>query len=169
MPAAPKIEIVEGDITRLAVDAIVNAANNQLWMGGGVAGAIKRAGGEGIERELMAMGPIEAGRLQARYVIHGAVMGQDLKTSTDLIRRTTRRCLEVADDLGCDSIALPALGTGVGGFPLDESACLKVGAARSQGTRSLRRIVFVVFGEAARRAFEIAVAEATSGSSHSRD
>ncbi|MGH3016295.1 MAG: macro domain-containing protein, partial [Gaiellaceae bacterium] len=96
-----KLEVVEGDITRLEVDAIANAANDRLWMGAGVAGAIKNAGGEEIEHEAVAKGPIEvgdavatgAGRLDARYVIHGAVMGQDLRTDADLIRRTTRRCL----------------------------------------------------------------------------
>src|SRR5882672_6710319 len=96
------ITVVEGDITRLEVDAVVNAANDHLWMGAGVAGAIKRAGGQVIEREAVAKGPIAvgdavttgAGRLKARYVIHGAVMGQDLRTDDDLIRRTTTRCLE---------------------------------------------------------------------------
>src|SRR5215510_1029330 len=113
-----ELEVAEGDITALEVDAIANAANNHLWMGAGVAGAIKRAGGEEIEREAVAEGPIEvgdavatgAGRLPARYVVHGAVMGQDLQTDGALIERTTRRCLEVADELGCESIALPAFG-----------------------------------------------------------
>ena len=103
-----EMEVVEGDITQLDVDAIANAANNRLWMGAGVAGAIKRVGGEEIEREAVAKGPIEvgeavatgAGRLQARYVIHGAVMGQDLQTNADLVDRTTASCLQVADELG---------------------------------------------------------------------
>ena len=161
-----ELEVVEGDITSVEVDAIANAANNRLWMGAGVAGAIKRAGGEEIEREAVARGPIEvgdavatgAGRLRARYVVHGAVMGQDLRTNADLIRRTTARCLEVADELGVESIALPAFGTGVGGFPLDECAELMVNVARSFEPRSLRRAVFAVFGEEARRAFERALA-----------
>src|SRR5439155_8904165 len=122
-----ELEVVDGDITALEVDAIANAANNALWMGAGVAGAIKRAGGEEIEREAVAKGPIEvgdavatsAGRLAAKHVIHGAVMGQDLQTSAELIRRTTTRCLDVADELGARSLALPAFGTGVGGFPLE--------------------------------------------------
>src|ERR671934_2260166 len=100
-----ELEVREGDITQLDVDAIANAANDQLWMGAGVAGAIKRAGGVEIEREAVAKGPIAVGdavatgggRLKARHVIHGAVMGQDLRTSADLVARTTRRCLEVAD------------------------------------------------------------------------
>src|SRR6266508_6613646 len=129
-----KLEVVEGDITALEIDAIANAANNHLWMGAGVAGAIKRAGGEEIEREAVAKGPIEvgdavatgAGHLQARWVIHAAVMGQDLVTGADAIRRATRRTLEVSDELGAESVALPAFGTGVGGFPLDECAGIMV-------------------------------------------
>jgi O-acetyl-ADP-ribose deacetylase (regulator of RNase III) len=158
-------EIVEGDITELDVDAIANAANDQLWMGMGVAGAIKRAGGEEIEREAMAKGPVRvgdavatgAGRLRARYVIHGAVMGQDLRTTADLVRRTTRRCLEVADELGLGSLALPAFGTGVGGFPLDECARIMVEEARSFAPASLERVVLAVYGDEAREAFEAAL------------
>ena len=160
-----EVEVVDGDITALDVDAIANAANNALWMGSGVAGAIKRAGGEEIEREAVAKGPIEvgdavatgAGTLKARFVIHGAVMGQDLVTSADLIRRTTRRCLEVADELRLESLALPAFGTGVGGFPLDECARIMVAVARAFEPRTLRRVVFAVFGDEARAAFEKAV------------
>ena len=157
--------MVEGDITALEVDAIANAANDHLWMGAGVAGAIKRAGGEEIEREAIAKGPIatgeavatSGGRLRARWVIHGAVMGQDLRTSAELIERTTKSCLSVADDLGATSIALPAFGTGVGGFDLDECARLMIGAARTYEPRSLDRILFAVFGDDARRAFEHAL------------
>jgi O-acetyl-ADP-ribose deacetylase len=160
-----ELEVVEGDITSLDVDAIANAANNHLWMGAGVAGAIKRTGGEEIEREAVARGPIEvgqaiatgAGSLRARHVIHGAVMGQDLSTSAELIRRTTRSCLEVADELGCESLALPAFGTGVGGFGLDECAEIMVGVAREYEPRSLRRVAFAVFGADAARAFRSAL------------
>ena len=159
MPLA--LELVEGDITALDVDAIANAANNALWMGAGVAGAIKRAGGEEIEREAVAKGPIEvgdavatgAGRLRARHVVHGAVMGQDLRTDAGLVRRTTRRCLEVADELGCRSLALPAFGTGVGGFPLAECAEIMVAEARAYEPRSLERVVFAVYGDEAEAAF----------------
>ena len=159
------LEVVEGDITALDVDAIANAANDHLWMGAGVAGAIKRAGGEEIEREAMAKGPIPigtavatgAGALKARYVIHGAVMGQDLRTNADLIRRTTQSCLEVADGLACASLALPAFGTGVGGFPLDECARLMVGVAGAYEPRTLRRVVFAVFGAEGAAAFRSAL------------
>ena len=160
-----ELSVVDGDITALEVDAIANAANNALWMGSGVAGAIKRAGGEEIEREAVAKGPIEvgeavatgAGRLQAKWVIHGAVMGQDLQTDADLVRRTTESCLRVADQLGAESLGLPAFGTGVGGFPLDECAAIMVEAVRSYEPRSLRRVVFAVFGEDAARAFREAL------------
>jgi O-acetyl-ADP-ribose deacetylase (regulator of RNase III) len=134
-------------------------------MGMGVAGAIKRAGGEEIEREAMALGPIEVGdavatgvgRLPARYVIHGAAMGQDLRTTPELVRRTTRRCLEVADELGLRSLALPAFGTGVGGFDVDECARIMVAAARAFEPRTVERVVFAVFGSEAREAFEAAL------------
>jgi len=162
---SPELEVVEGDIATLHVDAVANAANNELWMGAGVAGALKRAGGDEIEREAMAKGPIElgtavetsAGRLPARWVIHGAVMGQDLRTSAELVRATTRSCLAKADELRAESLALPAFGTGVGGFPLDECARIMVDEARAFPAVSLRRVIFAVFGADARRVFENAV------------
>jgi O-acetyl-ADP-ribose deacetylase len=156
-----QLEVVEGDITALDVDAIANAANDHLWMGAGVAGAVKRAGGEEIEREAVAKGPIavgdavatSAGRLPASYVVHGAVMGQDLRTSGTMIAQTTRRCLEVADELDCGSIALPAFGTGVGGFPLDQCARIMVETVRDYKPDALRKVVFAVFGDQAADAF----------------
>jgi O-acetyl-ADP-ribose deacetylase (regulator of RNase III) len=161
-----ELEVIEGDITALEVDAIANAANNHLWMGAGVAGAIKRAGGEEIEREAVQQGPIEvgdavatsAGRLPARWVILGAVMGQDLKTNADLVRRTTESCLRVADEVGAKSLALPAFGTGVGGFPLDECARIMVETVRAYDSDSVQRVVLAVFGQEAKTAFEAAAA-----------
>ena len=160
-----QIDVLEGDITALEVDAIGNAANDHLWMGAGVAGAIKRAGGDEIEREAVALGPIavgdavatRAGRLKAKHVVHGAVMGQDLRTNAELVARTTRRCLELADELGARSLALPAFGTGVGGFPLPECARIMTEVARSFEGRTLRRLVFAVFGADAARAFRQAL------------
>jgi O-acetyl-ADP-ribose deacetylase (regulator of RNase III) len=160
-----KLDVVEGDIAALEVDAIANAANDALWMGAGVAGALKRAGGEQIEREAMAQGPIplgeaiatSGGRLQARWVIHGAVMGQDLRTSGELVERTTRSVLDVAEELGAHSLALPAFGTGVGGFPLEDCARVMVQTVRDHDPRSLDHVVFAVFGEDARKAFEEAL------------
>jgi O-acetyl-ADP-ribose deacetylase len=161
-----ELEVLDGDITALEVDAIGNAANNRLWMGGGVAGAIKRAGGDEIEREAVRQGPIEvgeavatpAGRLPARWVVHGAVMGQDLQTNAELVRRTTESCLRVADELGAESLALPAFGTGVGGFPLEECARIMVDAVRSYEPRALERVIFAVFGADAKSAFDGALA-----------
>jgi O-acetyl-ADP-ribose deacetylase (regulator of RNase III) len=160
-----RLEVVEGDIAALEVDAIANAANDQLWMGAGVAGALKRAGGDEIEREAVAQGPIGlgeavatgAGRLKARHVLHGAVMGQDLRTSADLVRRTTRSCVRLADELGARSLALPAFGTGVGGFPLEECARIMVEEARAHEPDTLETVVFAVYGGEARQAFEHAV------------
>jgi O-acetyl-ADP-ribose deacetylase (regulator of RNase III) len=162
---ALELVVVEGDIAALGVDAIANAANDHLWMGAGVAGAIKRAGGEEIEREAVAKGPIAvgdavatgAGTLAARWVIHAAVMGQDLRTSAGAISAATRRTLEVADGLGAESLALPAFGTGVGGFPLDECARLMVAATRAYEPRTLRRVVFAVYGAEAETAFRTAL------------
>jgi O-acetyl-ADP-ribose deacetylase (regulator of RNase III) len=160
-----QLEVVEGDIAALEVDAVANAANDRLWMGAGVAGALKRAGGAEIEREAMSKGPIPlgaavatgAGTLPARWVLHGAVMGQDLRTDAELVERTTISCLELADELACRSLALPAFGTGVGGFPLPECARIMVGAASAYQPRTLERVVFAVFGAEARRAFESAL------------
>lgn len=160
-----RLEVRDGNIAAVEADAIANAANDRLWMGAGVAGAIKRAGGEDIELEAMKLGPIPlgsavatgAGRLHARWVIHGAVMGQDLRTNDALVRETTRACLGLADELGCSSLALPAFGTGVGGFPLAECARIMVDEAQRFEPQSLERAVFAVFGSEAYEAFSSAV------------
>jgi O-acetyl-ADP-ribose deacetylase (regulator of RNase III)/ADP-ribose pyrophosphatase YjhB (NUDIX family) len=125
-----EIKVVLGDITELRVDAIVNAANNKLIMGGGVAGAIKRKGGKSIEDEAVKKGPIQvgeaiatsAGELAAKYVIHAATMSLDFKTDEDKIRDSARSSLKLAQKLKITSIAFPALGCGTGGFPLLASA-----------------------------------------------
>ena len=156
-----KIELVQGDITEQTTDAIVNAANDRFWMGAGVAGAILTRGGEEIEAEAVAQGPVEpgqcvitgAGRLQAKYVIHAAVMGQDLLTSAEIIETATRNALLLADENSLESIALPAFGTGVGGFPVDECAKIMVDAVHAHQAHSLRLVRFVLFGERAYRAF----------------
>jgi O-acetyl-ADP-ribose deacetylase len=156
-----ELEVRDGDIAQVEADAIANAANDRLWMGGGVAGALKRVGGDEIEQEAMAIGGIPlgtvvattAGRLSARWVIHGAVMGQDLRTDADLVQRTTRACLELADELGARSLALPAFGTGVGGFPLVRCASIMVEEARIFAPQSLERVIFAVYGSEAYEAF----------------
>jgi O-acetyl-ADP-ribose deacetylase len=162
-----ELEVVEGDITELDVDALANAANNELWMGSGVAGAIKRAGGAEIEQEAVAQAPIAvgqaiatgAGNLKAKHIVHAAVMGQDLQTSAELISQATRRTLEVADDLGAQTLAMPAFGTGVGGFPIERCAALMVTEARAFEPENLERVVFAVFGHDAESAFRTAVGE----------
>ncbi len=158
------ITLVKADIAQQDADAIVNAANNHLWMGAGVAGAIKRAGGREIEDEAVAKGPIPigeaavtgAGRLKARYVIHAAVMGRDLRTDADKIRQATQNSLRRADELALKSIAFPALGTGVGGFSLEECARIMLDAVRehSASGTGLERVVFVLYDEPAYQAFE---------------
>lgn len=158
------IEIYQGDITELDVDAIVNAANNHLWMGGGVAGAIKRKGGSEIEQEAVAKGPIlvgeavvtGAGKLKARFVIHAATMGQDLSTDEVSIKYATANSLRRAQELGLESIALPALGAGVGGFPLSRVADIMLEEVeRHLGTPGvqLRRVVLALFGAEAYQSF----------------
>lgn len=157
------VRLVQGDICARPVDAIVNAANSQLWMGAGVAGAIRRRGGPEIEREAVAQGPIAvgeaavtgAGDLPARYVIHAAAMGPDLATSAEHIRQATRHALQRAEELGLSSIAFPALGTGVGGFPLEECARLMLSVVREHvsGGTVLGTIEFALFGSDAYQAF----------------
>ena len=159
-----KIEVYHGDITQLEVDGVVNAANNHLWMGGGVAGALKRAGGKEIESEAVSKGPIPigeaavtgGGKLKAKYVIHAAVMGQDLRTDATKIRQATRNSLLRGDELGIKSIAFPALGTGVGGFPHDECARIMIGEVVTYSTpkTGIERVVFALYDEPAYQAFK---------------
>ncbi len=167
---ATVVEVLDTDITALAVDAIANAANTMLMHGGGVAGAISRAGGPEVQRESNRRAPIglgeavetTAGDMPARWVIHAATMELGGPTSPDIIRRATAATLWKADELNVRSLALVAFGTGVGGFPLDEAAEIEADEVRSHidaGTR-LERIVFAVHGAPAREAFERAVAAA---------
>jgi O-acetyl-ADP-ribose deacetylase (regulator of RNase III) len=159
MPVA-ELEVIAADVTKLDVDAIANAANTQLAHGGGVAGAISRAGGPEVQRESDEKAPIglgeavetTAGDMPARWVIHAATMELGGPTSAEIIERATRSTLAKAEELGARSLALVAFGTGVGGFPLEEAAGLMVGVAREH-RGSLGRIVFAVHGEEAERAF----------------
>jgi O-acetyl-ADP-ribose deacetylase (regulator of RNase III) len=154
-----RIEIEQGDIARFEAGALVNAANNRLWMGGGVAGALKRTGGPEVEAEALARGPIPvgeavattAGKLRAKHVIHAAVMGQDLRTDAEKVRQATMNSLLRADELDLESIAFPALGTGVGGFPLDECARIMIEVVQrhlAEGS-GLERVVFVLYDKPA--------------------
>jgi O-acetyl-ADP-ribose deacetylase (regulator of RNase III) len=161
------VEVLDTDITTLEVDAIANAANTRLLHGGGVAGAIVRAGGQAIQDESDRKAPVglgeavatRAGALPARWVIHAATMELGGPTSADIIRRATAATLWKAEELDARSLALVAFGTGVGGFPLDEAAAIEVEEVRRHleaGSR-LQRIVFAVRGEAAVGAFERAL------------
>ncbi len=165
------IRLRKGDITCYEGEAIVNAANSALWMGSGVAGAIKRLGGESIEREALGKGPIEpgeavvtaAGALKTRYVVHAAAMGPDLVTSEALIRAATQNSLYKCDELKIRSVAFPALGTGVGGFPVDKCAHAMIDEVflylQEETDTSLREIVFFLFGEETYRSFGKALEE----------
>lgn len=158
-----EIKIVQGDITELKVDAIVNAANNKLVMGGGVAGAIRKKGGKAIEDEVVRKGPIEigeavftsAGNLNARYVIHAATMGMDFETDEVKIRNSCKSSLKVAESLKVNSIAFPALGCGTGGFPLLASAKImaqEVLKHLREDNSSLKEIIFCLYNQ---EAFEV--------------
>jgi O-acetyl-ADP-ribose deacetylase len=165
-----EIEVRQADITKLDVDAIANAANTELKHGGGVAGAISRAGGSAVQEESDRVAPIglgeavetAAGGMPSRWVIHAATMELGGPTSADIIRRATASTLVKADELGAKSLALVAFGTGVGGFPIAEAARIEAEEVRrhlDEGS-GIERVVFAVFGDEAREAFERAV-EAT--------
>jgi O-acetyl-ADP-ribose deacetylase (regulator of RNase III) len=162
------IEVLDTDITALAVDAIANAANTRLLHGGGVAGAISRAGGPEVQRESHERAPIElgesvettAGSMPCRWVIHAATMELGGPTSAEIIRRATASTLRRAEQLGARSLALVAFGTGVGGFPVDEAARIEVEEVRKHLNEGIgiERVVFAVRGRAAYKAFERALA-----------
>ena len=163
------VEVVEADITQLDVDAIANAANTQLMHGGGVAGAIARAGGHAVNEESRSKAPIglgeavetAGGEMPCRWVIHAATMELGGPTSAEVIRRATASTLCKADELGARSLALVAFGTGVGGFPIDQAAEIEVSEVRRhlEGDSGLERIVFAARGADARDAFERALAQ----------
>jgi O-acetyl-ADP-ribose deacetylase (regulator of RNase III) len=164
-----EIDVLDTDITKLEVDAIANAANTRLIHGGGVAGAIARAGGPEVQAESERCAPIglgeavetTGGAMPCRWVIHAATMELGGPTSGEIIRRATASTLQKAEELGAKSLALVAFGTGVGGFPLDEAARIQAEEVRSHLDRGsgLERVVFAVRGDAARQAFERALAE----------
>lgn len=164
-----QIEVLDADITKLEVDAIANAANTRLMHGGGVAGAIARAGGPAVQAESDRKAPIELGQavdttggaMPCRWVIHAATMHLGGPTSAEIIRQATASTLAKADELGARSLALVAFGTGVGGFALELAAAIEVEEVRRhlEAGTGLERIVFAVRGDAAREAFEHALAD----------
>ncbi len=163
-----RIELWNGDICDLEVDAIVNAANLSLWMATGVGGAIKRAGGDEIEFAAVRQAPVPlgqaivtpAGRLAARAVIHAVSLDRDRRTSGPVIDAAVRSAMARARDINATSLAFPALGTGVGGFPLDEAARITVQAVREElpASPSIQHVIFALRGAAAYHAFEAALA-----------
>jgi O-acetyl-ADP-ribose deacetylase len=161
-----RVVIMSGDLVEQEVDAIVNAANNDLVLGGGVAGAIRRAGGPAIQDECDAHGPIRvgeaaitgAGRLRARYVLHAASMGLGGRTTRDALRSSMADVFRLARRHSIETMAIPAVGTGIAGFPIDE--CGRVMAeclheALSDGWQATE-VRFVLFGEDAKSPFETA-------------
>ena len=151
------LEVVKDDITEMDVDAIVNPANNHLWMGGGVAGIIKSKGGEEIEQEAVKLGPVKVGgavmtsggKLRAKHIIHAAAMGQDLKASEESLRTATRNSLQLAEENEIHSLAFPAIATGAGGFSPHLCAQIMLDEAIEflTNTQTVRRILFVLFDQ----------------------
>ena len=159
-----RIVLREGDITAESVDAIINAANSDLVLGSGVAGAIREKGGPSIQAECDSHGPVEvggavatgAGDLDAKYVLHAASMPPGGQASAESVRTSMRHCLALAAERGCASLAVPAIGAGVAGVPLQRSAEILIEEARVhlEGDTPLQEIRFVLFGEQAYRVFE---------------
>ena len=163
-PLDSRIVLMQGDLTAMDVDAIVNAANNDLQLGGGVAGAIRRRGGDEIQRECDAIGTIPVGaaaittggKLPARHVIHAASMELGGRTAAKALRTSTAISLRIAADRGLKTIAFPAVGTGIAGFPMRECAEIMLAEVRNHlaGATSLEKVYFVLFDQAALDTFE---------------
>jgi O-acetyl-ADP-ribose deacetylase (regulator of RNase III) len=163
-----RIELWNGDICDLEVDAIVNPANLSLWMSTGVSGAIKRAGGDAIEFAAVRQAPVslgesvvtDSGNLAARAVIHAVSLDRDRRTSGPVIAAAVRSAMARAREIGATSVAFPALGTGVGGFPLEESARITVDTVREELVHSpaIEHVTFALRGAAAYQAFQTAIA-----------
>ena len=169
MTLADKIVLQQGDLTEMDVDAIVNAANNDLQLGGGLAGVIRRRAGESIQRECNQIGAIpvggaaitSGGKLRARFVIHAASMQLGGETTARALRTSTAHSLRIASEKGLHSIAFPAVGTGIAGFPLSECALimLREVAEHLKGPTTLEKIHFVLFDARSLAAFEKVLAE----------
>ncbi|MEO5918272.1 MAG: macro domain-containing protein [Candidatus Limnocylindrales bacterium] len=166
-----RLELWNGDICVLEVDAIVNPASPSLWMSTGVGGALKRAGGDEIEFAAVRQGPLAigsavvtpAGSLAAKAVIHAVSLDRDRRTTAEAIAAAVRSAVARAREIGATSMAFPALGTGVGGFPLDEAAAVVVRTLREElvDPGSLDQVVLALRGSAAYQAFQRALGGAT--------
>ena len=158
-----KILLQQGDLTHLDVDAIVNAANNDLQLGGGLAGVIRRKAGDSVQRECDEIGSIPvggaaitgAGKLKARHIIHAASMQLGGPTTAHALRCATAHSLRIASEKGLKTIAFPAIGTGIGGFPLSECAAIMLQEAvrHLKQPTTLEKIYFVLFDAKALAAF----------------
>jgi O-acetyl-ADP-ribose deacetylase len=167
-----QLALWNGDICDLEVDAIVNPANVALWMSTGVAGAIKRRGGDAIEFAAVRQAPValgdaivtDGGTLAARWVIHAVTIDHQRRTSAEIIERAVRSAMTRARELGIETLAIPALGTGVGGFPLAEGARITVDTVRGEAIRlpRLTTVTFALRGIAAYEAFRVALATPSS-------
>ncbi|HUI44140.1 MAG TPA: macro domain-containing protein [Terriglobia bacterium] len=159
-----RIHLLKGDITAMDVDAVVNAANTDLVLGAGVAGAIRNAGGPAIQEDCDRLGPVAlgeaavttGGRLKALFVIHAASMHLGGRTTAESLRLATRHSLSRAEEKGLKSIAFPAVGTGIAGFPMPECARIMLGETLEHlKTRtSLEKIYFVLYDDTALETFE---------------
>jgi O-acetyl-ADP-ribose deacetylase (regulator of RNase III) len=173
MSLSEKIVLLQGDLTEMDVDAIVNAANNDLQLGGGVAGSIRRKGGDAIQRECNDIGSIPiggaaittGGKLLARFVIHAASMQLGGGTTARALRSSTAHALRIASERGLHSIAFPAVGTGIAGFPVPECAriMLREVTEHLKQPTSLEKIHFVLFDAQTLSEFEKALAEMGAG------
>lgn len=162
--SADKIVLLQGDLTEVDADAIVNAANNDLQLGGGVAGAIRRKGGEEIQRECDAIGSVpvggaaitSGGRLKARHVIHAASMQLGGATTARALRSSTAHSLRIAAQNNLKTIAFPAVGTGIAGFPMRECAEIMLAEAQKhlQSATSLEQVQFVLLDKQSLEIFE---------------
>ena len=158
-----RLDLWNGDICVLEVDAIVNPAGPTLWMSTGVGGALKRAGGDAIEFAAVRQGPVpvgsavvtEAGTLAARAIIHAVSLDQQHRTSSEAIAAAVRSAMALAREIGAVSIAFPALGTGIGGFPLDEAATITVETVREELREDdpIELVIFALRGTAPYEAF----------------
>lgn len=159
-----RIHIEQGDLTTYKVDVIVNAANNDLVLGGGLAGAIRRRGGPAIQQECSRHGPVEvgqaaitgAGNLPAKHIIHQASMRLGGSTTAESLRSSTIAVLRLAEERGIRTLAFPATGTGIAGFPLEDCAGIMLSevARHIAGPTGLTDVYFVLFDDHARRVFE---------------
>lgn len=158
-----KIEIIQGDITEQDTQAVVNAANTHLWMGSGVAGAMKKKGGSDIETDAIEQGPVNIGEsvlttggdLKAQWIIHAASMGQDQKTNVDYVSKATISALELAEEKSIQSLSFPAIGTGAGGVQVNQcaSAMLNQTIEFLQKSKNVSLVRFVLFDETTLEAF----------------